>query len=1301
MSSSNSWNPFDDGFKAPDAKAPDAKAPDLRATAREPVRRPAPSNPFADDAGKPDSAATDAPRSEASSANVDTDDSVRGSQRLGLVGFPNSGKTSWLYSLVHGHRNYSIVGGAGTHAKGQRAWLMGAVDNRFASMIGAPGQVQPATPLEVFKRRRFCQMKRPWIPGLPFSTKFWLSIPEVSGENVKVIAGLQEAQSDEQRRAAEGYLEFLGDCQAIVCLAGIDCTDDAAAGLRIDSALAPAFGGFELVLGQALKRRSDKKHAIAVTVMVTKIDALKTDSALDEVVIERAHSSLHKLAADKRYAELAAALGSDPEYVRFRVNALLQSDLARGNLVIQECIAADFIRRHAPQAAQCLARLCEIEGLDVRFYLCAPYGTPSKKSDGQATFPKPEVIKPTMVYEPLEDVLERAWKARAGTRLHRNVLVAALIMLLLAALGPGWAYFNESRFDALATNKASWTELAAARAAIESHPLFAFEQSISQPKRSEHAARLLELRGRMVEGGASPEELAEVESSAFELDRDATLRTAGRVVLLADQVASRDLATLTAFLSGERQLLPDQRVALVLQGPQVEELAVWLGEFVDTRKTPEQWAKLSQRLGLLDSGSLSVEASDRGDLLEHLLRQLAMTAKAYARDPEDSPLDDGEMADTARAFVGANRLEDAKARDAELVKRSREGWAGQLASADRGEPDPQLMEFMQDAPSVDWLRPLHGTEAQRALLRWIGALDGRIRARIATLPLEGSGAELLAGTRAVADELVKRRDRMDALREAHPELFEGVDSADLDAVRFEPIIERQAAVNELNASASLTDAIRSRLMQSFGGDEPKVPERLGISPEMVAVLVVSQRMAAMEILDQRFESVIDSQDPRPAELALETMDAVSGNLEADAEVRRARLEVARATTERAVRRADFEPAFRNAIAALLSDPNALDQHGAFIARRVARCSEFPKLVKPTLDAIASCRAPGDKRGAWTSGFLRTTDARRWSEVPPDSMPAIFEAFFDLGVGPAVVARALTASPQEQAVVKELPAAARRSEYARIEAVVRALQRRSTGVKPLFELIEPTRSALGRSFERARTSADLAAGTESDLATKLLEEVARYAGSPEIAAMASDCRNHARLIDRWKLVRFGVGSGSFWISPTEWTEQSVMDVALERKEQWAALLAQKGNLPFDASGKRKPKWPEGTPTQHLGVKSAADAAVIAEAAGLRLPTTEEWNAAHRDVSAVPAIPAFKTEAERSDCSPMTLKEKYNDITRSGVIGMRFGVHEWVADSPNPMGGSNNAPDDRQGGAVRTAGNHIGLRPALDVLPKSLR
>jgi hypothetical protein len=150
-----------------------------------------------------------------------------------------------------------------------------------------------------------------------------------------------------------------------------------------------------------------------------------------------------------------------------------------------------------------------------------------------------------------------------------------------------------------------------------------------------------------------------------------------------------------------------------------------------------------------------------------------------------------------------------------------------------------------------------------------------------------------------------------------------------------------------------------------------------------------------------------------------------------------------------------------------------------------------------------------------------------------------------------------------------------------------------------------------------------------------------------------------------------------------------------------------NFPFERVGPGGLK-PSGEANQlceeqgnaaRLGL-SHAQAMAVAQLRGCRLPTSAEWDAARQNLTQAVWSAAKKSIEDHEafgDGSPEALKRD-GDLSSDGIVGLGFGVREWVSDAKLPKGDSNRGLEkDAPAGEMMD----VGFRLALDAVPAGIR
>jgi hypothetical protein len=358
-----------------------------------------------------------------------------GAVSVGFVGIPNSGKTSFIHAIRHN---------ALAKGRGHGRWDFGLpAANAGEAFEDLEGSLQPGTTRGHFKVADFCTVRRAMlrIGSFAVGPKRMLVMPEVSGETLEEIAKGTEAMRRES--GAERYLSFLSQSDHLICFASLDGESSSASGVVALNPARELANQLDVIVKvlQAADALRDRRSRCAVSVLITKADMLREREEFDWVVMPRDRSAVGKLAREPRRSELEQELqgqGSDESQVRFSTFHLMRCPCAEGDIDLQEAIAADFLRYHAPKAAEIMASLQKDQSArrSVRFFLAAPYGRSFTDEEGRQRKPEASELDPVMLFEPLESMLERRWLMHRKDRIRGRVLKCAALLALTLLLGP-------------------------------------------------------------------------------------------------------------------------------------------------------------------------------------------------------------------------------------------------------------------------------------------------------------------------------------------------------------------------------------------------------------------------------------------------------------------------------------------------------------------------------------------------------------------------------------------------------------------------------------------------------------------------------------------------------------------------------------------------------------------------------------------------------------------------------------------------------------------------------------------------
>jgi hypothetical protein len=490
---------------------------------------------------------------------------------VALLGLPSSGKTSYLYALTH------------TSARGRHRWIIGLHTKEFERLTGDPNERQEGTPVGEFRPARLFEMSRPWLGALGLrrgpGPAREVVIPEIAGETVERYALGRELK--EAERTAVGKLkDYLHHSDEVLFLVGIDGAQDTGR-LRPESVEAAMLGSVK-ALRTVLKDMQDgreRDEPIFVSLLVTKRDRLR-GTPMDRVRLRSAESALARLARRPGFRWLASEglLVDGGDEAVFGVNDVCGHARARHDLGIQEAAAADFLRCHAPRAAADLAELAAQPGISLRLLTIAPYGTPSLDASGAAVFPPVTKITPSLVFESLEDLVERRFRRQARTRIAWLTAALAAALLVAVAFGPGWTWHFRGKAQQ-AIDAERWPDAGRMLARVAVVPWWRVE--IAAPARAAGDERLIkQVLKRLKEANQNQRE--QFKPVVVELERmQDRVDPAG-----VDGRRSAGAAGLVAYISGSGEAPDDQ---IKLDQAAVTQVIAELGTTSERRKEDFQW----------------------------------------------------------------------------------------------------------------------------------------------------------------------------------------------------------------------------------------------------------------------------------------------------------------------------------------------------------------------------------------------------------------------------------------------------------------------------------------------------------------------------------------------------------------------------------------------------------------------------------------------------------------------------------------------------------------------------------------
>ena len=676
-----------------------------------------------------------------------------------------------------------------------------------------------------------------------------------------------------------------------------------------------------------------------------------------------------------------------------------------------------------------------------------------------------------MVYEPLENLLDRAWRARAGSRLLRRTLLAAVVGILLLVLGPVLLGQLESSFDRSIAAKAPWSSVESGLALVEAHPLHFAEVRLSESHRSAHARRLIDLRRRMLDGEitADDERIVDLERQALRLHPEAVVVEPGGVRRLDALVAARDRVALESFLLGGGA----QPETIDLTGEEVVRLATSIGGVGPAVLNAAGWEQLIARLAKIDllatdgRGPVRVRASGNGELLRASLERLAALARER-RVISDPSVADSIALDELAALSGdaarAGDREGIRAIDELLLRRYGTTWESQLGRAGDESGVPDFRTFLDAPPGQAWLLDAHRARGRLAFDRWIESLNRRLAPLIDAAERDSGIDDIPTGlvdaiaqiesARALIGTIGTDRDRW--MLEGLPD---GSDELLALFGRRQQVLD--LALRTDSYTVSLVEAVRENF--ATPDRELSIGYRTGDgrSPDVsFGDLAAQQRKVLAAILEERMLELIGAENgaARNAFSALSLLQE-SGE---DSQIAESVLRVA----EELARSADpaRHPALCENLRRFAGRTAKFERFESLLIRSLENSRAFGELIAPMLSCIDD---------VLLQRIIEEVDPERWSTLGEAALLQVFDAGVRIGMERGDVALQLGRALQEQAI-KGTPLE-RINARERLGALLgRAC--RLGGDEVAATALVPTLTELRERYAKARSAADFGAGT---------------------------------------------------------------------------------------------------------------------------------------------------------------------------------------------------------------------------------
>ncbi|MBC02049.1 MAG: hypothetical protein CMJ34_01920 [Phycisphaerae bacterium] len=1210
---------------------------------------------------------------------------------LGIIGFPNSGKTSWLYSLLLGAKD---------DARARLGWQIGAVPPEFVALIDDPfyNHKAQATAAEKFKESRFCQMEKALIPGTRIvdpGSRRWIRIPEVGGETVRgsALGGINENGEivGDARHALDAYEEFIDKSDMLLGFIGIDSRDGITGPLNMMKRIVSSHGGS----GKNAHRKRP------VTILLTKADLLRNDPARDNIEIPREMSAVAGMIESGRLESARPLLqrsGSDDLMARYSVSRILALPEVRSDFEAQERVAADFLRHDSPRAARKLIELKEMLGARVRCYLSCPFGDTFQDESGNFIKPSAEQIRPLMVFEPLEQLVDERWRSEFRTRWTRRTLVASVLLMLAWWMWPGHLSSIESAFDAAVVrkDKSGYDEARRLAMQMEGDYRARIERSWSEQKSVEQGYRWVDLR---IQGAnldqSGVRELTEAEAAETEImairhgvdPRTLVPGPTGELIALEDCTSPRDHDMIWSYLILSREDLPDRDLGMNLQDVVrlTDAASRWRADTVDRSDVADVRQRVEDIQAMLGgSGGSRVLDVETPRLLNRGLSRMHSETMAM-----------GSMA-TIDSGLQAGRLQLVRNLDEKAFAEMKSGIDGDIASSiaamgrpgfrkiadDRGQPHLQPSRVaMIEEKFDDWW-----SESRWAAVSDLPAMD--------TETLAGSGIPAsIIKCRRIRDELTD----YGLLTPSSPEEFQRY-AADLDS-----IIDRQRVVSVLPERLEEPVDVDSimRTVSQRAIDEMRLGFQPVITDLALRELGKAQKRLVGERLNMIYAGIIRS--PGLGTSGLEWLKEIETVLDETFEARIAGgIDAALAAFQEVVLvRPLNEALVKSALLDLLEFAERSESDGEQVNQVILGAITGGRDYKD-LFAIYTRAVPDDHEqlGGKIWDRVRDIDPDLHKNGGPEALARFLRAGDRWGKPVSGYATLVLEDAVRNAIGQSGESIEARADF--IDEIAQAIKMSDVDVGSDLDFLgmllaqerEDWISGLGDGSSLAEVVAD------SNAASIRMALVDRDSGRdapfyPGLAELSEKLDEEMRLQDEWNLRPVLGGTGEpFWIAEREMVRPDLLSISEKDRDAWVALpfvrefLAMGDNpgLYRDDGMYAGPLGP-GTPSlSFLGILKSEDAAALVDSMGLRLPTESEWRSAFDSVDSgsIGDLSFDVTTAEQL--------RRAGDVSSDGVVGLAYGVREWVIDLDEPVG--NSSLSSTALNKNRKLWRDVGIRPALD-------
>ncbi len=311
---------------------------------------------------------------------------------------------------------------------------------------------------EVAELTLFTASRRSAMPHV-FRHKYQVAIPDIAGEVYNWAAGLDQVLVEADKKKRDGLLQTLRGYRAIIGLVDVTPRLEPMANgdlrSRQKSEIVNQIKGLDHVLRQLLAGRSGD---LVATLALTKCDTIPHNERL--VRLRAADSARHQYllahGIDPLTAKVRQLAGGEISYSLDDIDGADSEGADRpawqGDVLHHDAVARDWLRCHVPTAGRQVDSMSQYRKLSLDVCLVSSWGHQLEKiEDDKGTLWEPvpigDEIQPVRLFAPLCSVLDRLHERRVRAALGKRLSIAAAVLALILAVGPGlvwWRLHNAS-----------------------------------------------------------------------------------------------------------------------------------------------------------------------------------------------------------------------------------------------------------------------------------------------------------------------------------------------------------------------------------------------------------------------------------------------------------------------------------------------------------------------------------------------------------------------------------------------------------------------------------------------------------------------------------------------------------------------------------------------------------------------------------------------------------------------------------------------------------------------------------------